>query len=277
MWIRSLSLVSILAVCRTLVVPAYAQDHSETFLALAHTCAPSVDPSTLAALVQHESAFDPLAINVNGPDKLPRQPVSVEEAVATAEYLASHGYSFDVGIAQVNSANVRKFNIRWVDVFHPCPNLQAAAAILRDCYARASAGEGDPQIALREALSCYNTGTFDRGQVNGYVRKVEVAAGIAPHVHVPPLLPLKPGQAAKNAAPAAPAAPTDPQTPKSNGLPDAFAQARGDAFDRAALMAAPADAAKTDPATPSAADADADADASKASPVMLKQLSGSHK
>lgn len=270
MCIRSLSVVAVLAAGSTFVAPAHAQDHAATFLSLAHTCAPSVDPSTLTALVQHESAFDPLAINVNGPDKLPRQPISLKEAAATAEYLDAHGYSFDAGIAQVNSANVRKFNIPWDNVFRPCPNLQAAAAILRDCYARASAGEGDPQVALREALSCYNTGRIDRGQLNGYVGKVELAAGISPDVHVPPLLPIKRGQVAKGATSTSASA-NDPPTLRFNGLPDAFTQARGDAFDRAALMAAQAETPQLHPSAPPAADA------ASPPPLVLQPVSKSRK
>lgn len=209
------------------VEPASPVSTGAAFAAVAHTCAPSIDPQTLGAVVTHESAFHPLYIHINGGASLPHQPVNRAQAVATAEYLAAHGYSFDAGIGQVNSANVKHFGATWQTVFEPCGNLQLAAAILRQCYARASASGASKQVALRGALSCYNTGSLTKGKANGYVASV-VAAALDPGVHVPAILPLDPKEASAQALrPAHPA-----QAPKvsEHGTPDVFGSHKGDVF-----------------------------------------------
>lgn len=271
----SLSLLAILAVLLS-SVGVRAQGASaalrggDPFQALVKQCAPNIAPSTLSAVVEHESGFNPLTININGPDKLPRQPYSVEEAVATAKYLDAQGYNFDVGVGQINSRNIHKYKVDWRTAFLVCSNLRLAATILTDCYARASAGQHDPQLALRDALSCYNTGTFDRGLTNGYVGQVEQAAGIAPDVQVPPLRPLPAGKAAqlrasvRNAASAAMPTTGGDDDDQAPAMRDVFANAMGDAFDRAALEAREADAPTTTKTAPT-----------KAPPVVLTGQSGS--
>jgi len=162
------------------------------FDALAKQCAPSVHPDTLAAVISAESAFHPFAININGAQQLPRQPESREEAIATAEYLSTDGYNFDVGLGQINNTNVAAFSMTWEDAFDPCANLGAAARVLTDCFVRASNNEPDQQSALRMALSCYNTGHFIRGKQNGYVARVERATHLVPALTMPSFLPAHP-------------------------------------------------------------------------------------
>ena len=65
------------------------------FVALAQHCAPTVHPLTMAAVVRVESGFNPLAIGVVG-GRLVRQPVSKDEAVATAKALAGAGYNHPI-------------------------------------------------------------------------------------------------------------------------------------------------------------------------------------
>jgi type IV secretion system protein VirB1 len=52
--------------------------------------------------------------------------------------------------------------------------------VLLDCFSRAPATI--PQVALRQALSCYNTGGFRDGFNNGYVAKVLRAPVVVPPV-----------------------------------------------------------------------------------------------
>jgi len=47
-----------------------------------------------------------------------------------------------------------------------------------------------PQLALRNALSCYNSGNFITGHDNGYVQRVEQAASRLTEPIVPELLPV---------------------------------------------------------------------------------------
>ena len=143
------------------------------FFVLAQTCAPVVHPQTLAALVRTESRFRPFAIGVNyGKAQLPKQPTTKQEAIEAARSLIGKGYNIDMGLGQINSANLGWLGLSVEDVFDPCVNLQAAARVLTSNFQRAAKGTHDPQQALRSALSAYNTGNFSRGFSNGYVGKV---------------------------------------------------------------------------------------------------------
>jgi len=142
------------------------------FLALAQQCAPEVAPQTMAAIVRTESAFRPLSIGVNRGGRLARQPASVDEAVATAKWLIAQGYNIDLGLAQINSANLRGTGLTVEDAFDPCKNLAAGAKILQANYRNASRKYANEQDVLRASLSAYNTGNFRSGFANGYVGRV---------------------------------------------------------------------------------------------------------
>ena len=155
------------------------------FIVLAQECAPGVAHQTLAAIVKTESAFKPLAIGINGRAKLPRHPDTKEKAVATAKWLIANGYNIDLGLGQVNSANLRKTGLTIEDAFDPCRNLAASASILRWNYEAAKRQISNDQQALNAALSMYNTGSFTRGFNNGYVRRVQASAGqVVPPIRV---------------------------------------------------------------------------------------------
>lgn len=143
---------------------------------LAAQCAPQVAPVTMLAIVKVESGGNPLAINVNGGSRLLRQPKSREQAIAWSQWLIANGYSVDMGLAQVNSANLRRLRASVADMFDPCANLAAGASILAANYANAAPRHANPQDALKAALSAYNTGNHRSGLTNGYVAKVTAAA-----------------------------------------------------------------------------------------------------
>ena len=149
-----------------------------TFLALVLACAPQVHPDTAHALVQVESSFNPWAIGVVG-GALERQPRDRAEALATAQALRRAGWNFSLGLAQINVANVDRLGLRLEDAFEPCTNLAAMQSVLLDCFGRAgSASKVAPsaQAVLRQALSCYYSGSFVTGVQQGYVRHVTQAA-----------------------------------------------------------------------------------------------------
>ena len=139
--------------------------------ALAHECANFVSLHTLEAIVKTESGFDPLKIGVNGGSKLQRQPVNVAEAVVTAEWLLANGYNIDLGLGQVNSANLSRVGLSVSEAFDPCQNLKAAGTIFNKSFQAAMQQYPEGQ-ALQVALSAYNTGNFVQGFRNGYVDKV---------------------------------------------------------------------------------------------------------
>ena len=155
---------------------------------LLQTCAPHVHQQTMAAIVKTESGFKPFAIGINKSEvKLARQPANKQEAVTTAKWLISNGYNIDMGMAQINSANMKRLGVSVEDLFDPCKNVSAGAKILLNNYVDAFKKIGEPQNALRAALSSYNTGNATAGIKNGYVAKVTAAS-----VTVPALLALAP-------------------------------------------------------------------------------------
>lgn len=154
---------------------AQAASGGAGFAQLARACAPNVDPDTLAALVRTESGFNPYAIGVVG-GHLTRQPASLDEARATARELAARGFSYSVGLAQVNVRNFPKYGLDETTMFEPCRNLQAGGAILTECFARSSGTGRATQAALRAALSCYYSGNFTTGFSSGYVSRVVASA-----------------------------------------------------------------------------------------------------
>lgn len=134
-------------------------------------CAPNVAPFTLAAVIRVESGGNPLAIHINGLDVQPPPATRAAAAAQTAERYILHGYSVDLGLMQVNSRNLVALGTTVDRVLDPCTNVRDGAAILTADYAAAALSRGDGQQALRAALSAYNTGSFYRGFVNGYLAR----------------------------------------------------------------------------------------------------------
>ncbi len=148
------------------------------FALLAATCAPNIHETTLSALVRHESTDQVYAIGINKGQRLAKQPTDLEHAAQIANDLIERGIDFDAGLGQINVRNWGWLGLTTETVFDPCTNLQAAQTVLTDCYERALRQSADEQHALRSALSCYNTGNFERGFNNGYVGKVLAQAGV---------------------------------------------------------------------------------------------------
>lgn len=142
------------------------------FHVLAENCAPSVAPEIMEKLVRTESGFNLFAIGVNGAERRNYNPASKEEAVRSARELIAQGHSIDMGLGQINSANLDWLGLTVDTVFDSCTNMNASEQVLRDGYDRARKQGSDPETALHQALSVYNTGTFTRGFSNGYVERV---------------------------------------------------------------------------------------------------------
>jgi len=144
------------------------------FLDLAQACAPAVHGRTAHALVATESGFNPHAIGVVG-GQLDRQPRTHAEALATAQRLQATGWNFSVGLAQINQKNFERLGLTTASALEPCQNLRAMQTVLTECLARAGP-DTLPQAALRQALSCYYSGSPVTGFRHGYVQKVITAA-----------------------------------------------------------------------------------------------------
>ncbi|KRG72069.1 lytic transglycosylase domain-containing protein [Pseudoxanthomonas dokdonensis] len=124
----------------------------------------AVSKEVMRHVVQVESSRNPYAIGVVG-GHLKRQPKNLQEALATVRMLESKGYNFSVGIAQVNRYNLEKYGLdSYTKAFQVCPNLQAGARILAECYQR--------HQDWGKSFSCYYSGNAVTGFRHGYVQKI---------------------------------------------------------------------------------------------------------
>lgn len=147
------------------------------FFLLAHQCAPDVHHDTMRRIVHIESSFNPYAIGIVG-GRLERQPRNQNEAIVTAQWLERNGFNYSVGLTQVNKTNFSKYGLTLITAFDPCLNLRVGGDILKDCFIRANKIRFNPQIALRDAFSCYYSGNFITGYKQGYVFKI-----VTPHLN----------------------------------------------------------------------------------------------
>lgn len=180
------------------------------FDVLAQRCAPNVAPSTLRAMATVESSHNPHAIGVVD-GRLARQPRNLPEAISTVMALQQRGMRFSAGLLQIYVKNWPAYQLDHESVFDPCSNMRAAAAILTDCYKRASHRNEVAQVALRNALSCYYSNNFVTGYQHGYVQKVVEAASAAPR--------SASGIAPKEAGPDTSLSRQPPETPPERAQP----------------------------------------------------------
>ena len=145
------------------------------FDAVATACAPHVAPATLRALAVVESGMNRYAIGVVG-GRLQRQPRTLLEGIATVSALQQSKTRFSAGLIQIYAGNWPRLGLDRETVFDPCQNMRAAAAILSDCYGRATRTTDQSQLALRKAISCYYSDNFVTGFAQGYVQKVVATA-----------------------------------------------------------------------------------------------------
>jgi len=161
--------------------PALAgvQGVSPELSAMLARCAPSVHPETMAAIVSAESRGHQYAIADAGPKHLPwskRKRLvrsfyegSLDSAVARVNGLLAQGHTVSMGPAQVNDRNLPALKMTVRDAFDSCKNVAAGGKILTAFYVKAAKQYGPGDRALRAALSAYNSGSFVRGEKDGYV------------------------------------------------------------------------------------------------------------
>lgn len=207
-------------------------------LQLIGACAPTVAPSTMASVLKTESGFDPNVLHVNGAGGGDIHPATKADAIVQAiDLIVVQRKSVDLGLGQVNSANLSALGLSVADALDPCKNLAGAAKILTAGYTAAAQTQPDPQQALRVALSRYNTGDPARGFANGYVGKVERSAQY-----------VVPAIVVDGVTPPPPAATAVVQPVQSEPLPPSW-----DAFGIAAVHSASAFAASSTPVPQSVA------------------------
>jgi len=143
---------------------------------LIQECATGVAPSTMAAIIKVESAGNPWAIGDNtARGRVTPTPRNAHEAATKALELLRLGHSLDLGLAQINSNNLKAYGVSVKDVFEPCTNIKVGSKILSNFYAKSVEKYGPGDVSLFHALSAYNTGSFYRGP--SYVMRILNAAG----------------------------------------------------------------------------------------------------
>lgn len=145
-----------------------------TLAASLQSCAAGVAPRTMAAVVRVESGGWPLTIHDNTANRSYRFS-GRRAAESTAQQLLAAQHNLDLGLAQINSSNLPGLGLGAAELFDPCTNLRAGATILQRAYAAAAHRFGAGQVALRYALSAYNSGSLFAAPQ--YARRVVVAAG----------------------------------------------------------------------------------------------------
>ncbi len=182
------------------------------FLQLAMTFAPSVAPETLVSFAQYESRLEPNAIHDNSTGET-FLPATLLAATRLAASLLAQGHSLDLGVMQVNSANLPRVGLTVATAFDPGQSIRAGAVILVEAYQRCRHdGAVAEQAALRCAASVYNTGKEQAGILNGYQARVwHVAAQLVPAIQsAASAAPVPPGIAPDDVVAPLPRAPQRP-------------------------------------------------------------------
>ncbi len=175
-------------------------------IVLAQQCAPEIATEAVVPLVVTESGGDDLSININRGPRV--RAASIADGAALVRRYMAAGYTVDVGLAQVNSANFARLGVTVAQAFDPCRNLRLASSMLRAGYGLASQHYTGLD-AISATYSLYNTGTLTRGFRNGYVGRVWSAASGMGTVQAPPPIPGLPSAAVPTASPAKPAVDID--------------------------------------------------------------------
>lgn len=186
-------------ICFTLLVsivaPSYAKKSnsiinlSSQYHAMIKQCANQMPLHISHGIISTESNYNPFAIGINHKGKSVgiKQPTNYQEAVITAKKLIQNGQNIDMGLAQINSSNLKWLGLNVEQVFDVCTNLKAMQYVFLTCYKSARNSNYSRE---QKALSCYNTGSHEKGFFNGYVNKV--TRNINNYLAVSNVIPVKP-------------------------------------------------------------------------------------
>lgn len=123
-------------------------------------------------IINNESGKNEYAINVNSNGKSLKAyiPKTKEKAAKIAKEWIAKGYTVDIGLMQINSDNLAKYNTTVDEVLDPCKNINVASSIYHNAYKKTPKTDS-PLLRTKKALSVYNTGTLTKGFRNGYVAR----------------------------------------------------------------------------------------------------------
>lgn len=139
------------------------------FLNLSQECGASVNPATTMAIIKGESGFNPLVIRDNT-DKKTYIPETKEEAEKTVNALYLKGHKLAIGLMQVTTPWLDRFNITPHALLDPCQNIRYGTAILTYNYRAFLPISDSKEKALEYALSAYWSGNpYNGGSYINYI------------------------------------------------------------------------------------------------------------
>lgn len=126
------------------------------------------------AIIKEESSNKAFVINVNqdGKSLISFSSKNKAEAKEIAQKYITQGFNIDVGFMQLNSANFEQLNTTLDKALEPCTNIYLASTIFYNFYKQTNK-ENSKLHRIKQSLSAYNTGSFEKGFKNGYVDKYE--------------------------------------------------------------------------------------------------------
>lgn len=134
-------------------------------------------PAIIREIIRKESGDDPIAVNINGVNTgAAKIAETKEQAAAIVDLYVGEGTSVDIGYMQVNTIHQKEFGVTALELFDPCLNITIGSTIFMRAYKATRSFYGDTDLAVKTALSAYNTGTFHKGFENGYVERYEKPA-----------------------------------------------------------------------------------------------------
>lgn len=170
-------------------------------LTLALSCAPQVAPDVLLSVAYTESHWHTLTIHDNATGEA-LEPGTKNQAIEIASRLISEGHNPDLGLLQINAANLSRTGLTVATAFDPCASMRAGAQVLLEDY-RGGTTSAERQSAILRALSAYNTGSPAAG-LRTYAPLVLASAqkiipalqisGVVPYVPPPAAAPQSPSK-----------------------------------------------------------------------------------
>ena len=135
-------------------------------------CAPPEHATMMQKIIAAESGGNSLAIHDNKTGKS-YFPDNLSEALAIASKLmADKNASIDLGLAQINSRNLPRFNASLADAFDPCSSIKMGSMIYAEGLKNAVSAGLSGDAAIRAALSQYNTGRLNSTVGAAYASRV---------------------------------------------------------------------------------------------------------
>jgi len=169
-------------------------------LALALACAPRVAPDVLLSVAYAESHWRTLAIHDNVTGEA-FAPTSKQDAEQIASGLILEGHNPDLGLLQINAANLSRTGLTVTTAFDPCASMHAGAQVLLEDYS-GGATSAEQQAAILRALSAYNTGSPVAGLRTYVPFALASARKVIPALRLPGVMPYTPPPVATPSSPA---------------------------------------------------------------------------